>query len=97
MTTRQRDCVYEGRRGLGIPGGGAGLGRPLFLQQVSRDGYPREQSQQNRRGTGYGAIGPLALSLYSQVSADFLEGDLQLPSQHEPFNDSGGLDVDIGA
>ena len=67
MTTRQRDCVYEGRRGLG---------RPLLLQQVSRDGYPREQSQQNRRGTVYGAIGPLALSLYSQVSADFLEGDL---------------------
>ena len=73
MTTHQRDRVYEGRRGLGIPGGGAGLGRPLLLQQMSRDGYPREQSQQNRRGTGYGAIGPLALSLYSQVSADFLE------------------------
>ena len=38
MTTHQRDRVYEGRRGLGIPGGGAGLGRPLLLQQMSRDG-----------------------------------------------------------
>ena len=34
---------------------------------------------------GDGVIRPLALGLHAQMRSHFLEGDLQLPAQHKPF------------
>ena len=41
----------------------------------------------DRRGAGDGPVGPLTLGFHSQMRPHLLEGDLQLPAQHKPFQD----------
>ena len=64
---------------------------------MGRQGSPREQPEEGWCGAGNSQVRPLALRLHSQVRTDFLEGDLQLPAQHQPFNDSRGSSIEIGA
>ena len=67
------------------------------MQGMCGQGNPGEQPEESRCGAGDGPIRPLALSFYSQVRAHFLEGDLQLPTQHEPVDDLDRIDTEVGA
>ena len=78
------------RRGWGRPWGtmppGGALAGAVFAS-VGRQGDPGEETHQGRSGAGDGPVGPLALGFHSQMSPHLLEGDLQLPAQHKPFQD----------
>ena len=85
MAAHQGDGIHEGRRRLGVPSRCA-MGRGSLLpQQMGRQGGPGEEPHQDRRGASDGLIRPLALGLHAQMRPHLLEGDLQLPAQHKPF------------
>ena len=68
----------------------------MIAQQVGRESYPGEQSQQHRSSTCYSAIRPLSLSLHSKVCPCLLKSNLDLPAQHEPLDDTNRCDSSIG-
>ena len=79
--------IDEGGCWFGVPRRRALGHGPLFLQQVGRQCNPGKEPHQYRRGAGDGPVGPLTLGFHSQMRPHFLEGDLQLPAQHKPFQD----------
>ena len=56
-------------------------------QGMSKQGHPREQTQQQGRGTGNRFVRPLALSFDAQMTTGFFESDLQLPALNKPSDD----------
>ena len=66
-------------------------------QQMGCQGGPGEESHQDWRSTSDGLIRPLALGLHAQMRPHLLEGDLQLPAQHKPFQDLRRIRRRIGA
>ena len=69
----------------------------LLLQEVGGQGGPGEETQQDGSGAGDGEVRPLVLGLQTQMGSDFLEGDLQLPTQDKPLQDLGRVCRGVGA
>ena len=97
VAAHQGDGVDEGRRRFVVPGRSTLDHGVAFLQRVGGQGDPGKESQQDRRGAGDGQVGPLALGLHAQMGPHLLKSDLQLPAQHEPFQDLRRVCRRVGA
>src|SRR5262249_46583231 len=76
--------IGEGGLGFVIPGSSAGGNRLRARQMVSQERDQGKQAQDGRTGAQDSVGRPLALALKAQVSADFLESDLNAPSGNDP-------------
>ena len=91
-----RDGIAEGEDRFWIPCSGSRFEFSRFGEVVRPESNDGEQTEQGRRGAEDRLVGPLTLGLYAEMSADFLEGDLDLPATDEPGEDVTGTRVDIG-
>lgn len=89
--------IRKGGLGLDIPGGLTDRQLTPTHMLVSQDGYQGEEPQQSGCGAQDRQVRPLALRLDAEMGAHFVEGNFQLPSQHEPLHDLQGVDVQISA
>ena len=89
------DSVTECQACLSIPGDGV-RGSCTGEEIAGPQGYETVEAEENRGGSGYGFVGPLALCLDAQMSPGFGEGDLDLPSADEQGDDVGGREGDVG-
>ena len=90
--TDKGDRVRESRQCLSIPTRGQGRKFSVGHQSISQECDDREQAEQNGAGVRDGQVGPLPLGLEADMSADFLEGHLDLPALDKPSqNLMGGL------
>ena len=91
------DGIGKSRMGFGIPGSLEHGDLVAPGQTRGEKGHPGEQTEQDGAGASDGEIGPLTLGFKTEVSTNFLEGDLDAPTEDEPGEDwLGGL-VGIGA
>ena len=65
-----------------------------FCNNVSGQGGPGEEPQQDGCGAGDGQIGPLALGFHAQVGSHLLESNFQLPAQLRTIPGSGSQSAD---
>ena len=95
METDGADGVAECQAGFPIPRSRVGCaGTVEKITGPERD--ETVESEQSRRGSRYGFVGPLALCLDTQVRAGFGKGDLDLPSADVEGDYLGGLEGDVG-
>ena len=81
----------EGGTRLGVPGRRCDLLPLARGQPGSEQGDDREQGEQAGRGSGDSLVRPLPLHFDAEVSADFLEGDLNTPAPHEEGHNLRGV------
>jgi hypothetical protein len=82
-----RDGIAEGEHRLWIPRGGSRLELSRLGEIVYPEGDEGEQAEQARGGAQDRLVGPLALGLDAEMGADFLGGDLDLPTADESGED----------
>ena len=88
ILTHKGEGIGESGERFGIPSGLArSSGRMSGVEGMSNQGHPREQTQQQRRGTGNRFVRPLALGFHAQMTTGFFKSDFQLPALDKPSDD----------
>ena len=64
---------------------------------IGKQGDNREQVEQSGRNAQDGQVCPLSLGFHTEMSADFVEGDFNLPTSGKPLNDLFGGKVEVSA
>src|SRR4030042_6917330 len=95
LPTHQRQSIRKGGRLLMIPGGLTNGQWTIFGLPVCQQSNQRKQPHQDRRSPLDGGRRPLALGFHTQMSADFMEGNLHLPTTDKPTQDLTGFLIEI--
>jgi len=80
FATYGRDGIAEGEGCFWIPGGDPGFELSRFGEVVAPESDDGEQAEQDRSGAKNRLVGLLTLGFDTEMGAEFLERDFELPT-----------------